>query len=283
MQTLPLWLQILTTAIATSLAGLKLFEYFKQPVLEVRVTNDSFFRLTQTGEAFFCHAVLLARNAAVLIKRVDITLRRVNLKGRRDRAEKSFPLEVLDYGEKVQGPNLRAEHYFSSRSPLRYINSSQPFLGVYYCFHKEYRLPQLAAGQAFMNELYVYKKKIEAKQQEEASEETAELRIDALREYDDLIKKHQTSMANLVQLEDGEYEVLLTIWYENPALRIFRKEKSASSTAYFTVTSDAVSLLKAQLETTLRQSAANILLGKMDTVTFPEHAPQDFRYKLERS
>ena len=132
---LPLWAQILSLSVALFLALLRAIEFLKFPELYVRLTRDLFFRLIEDGEALFCHAVLLARNGPVLIRDINLTLKR---KGNRARAEKHFPIQILRFGEKLKGPALFAEHHFFSSSPLLYLPENQPMRAVYLGVQREY-------------------------------------------------------------------------------------------------------------------------------------------------
>ena len=115
---LPFWAQVSALAISIFLALLRAAEFFRSPHLHVRLTRDLFFRLIDRGEALFCHAVVLARNGPILILDVRPKLSRISKPGTSETAEKVFPLEVAQFGEKVKGPQLVAEHHFFVAAPF---------------------------------------------------------------------------------------------------------------------------------------------------------------------
>ena len=110
-------MQITSFAVATLLAVLKAVEFFRRGTLEVRLTKDSFFRLTETGESLFVHAVLLARDGPALIDNISLKMNRRPTDNART-AEKSFPLDIVDHGEKIKAAGMFAEHFWYGASPL---------------------------------------------------------------------------------------------------------------------------------------------------------------------
>lgn len=120
---LPLWVQAASLVITLVLAGLRLVEFFRRGTLEIRLTRDSFFRLSDRGETLFVHSVLLARDGPVLIQDVAVTLRRIASKKPQKTTEKKFALQIIDHGEKIKGSQFRAEHHFYG---LRRVSLARP-------------------------------------------------------------------------------------------------------------------------------------------------------------
>lgn len=267
---LPLWAQILSLSVALFLALLRAIEFFKFPKLYVRLTRDMFFRLIEDGETLFCHAVLLARNGPVLIRDIDLTLKR---KGNRARAEKLFPIQILRFGEKVKGPALTAEHHFFSSSPLLYLPENQPLRAVYLGVQREYHPRQRRAVENFAARIIALKSNYSQISTQAIDAETADR---VLQELDEIINDSYREMVGLIQLEAGEYEVSIEVRYENPGSRLWKKLESSNSTITFAVEEQLLSTWKAQLNGVLRATAKNILTDSKDLIVFPEFLPLEF-------
>jgi hypothetical protein len=267
---LPLWAQILSLSVALFLALLRAIEFFKVPELYVRLTRDMFFRLIEDGEALFCHAVLLARNGPVLIREINLKLKR---KGNRARAEKLFPIQILRFGEKVKGPALLAEHHFFSSSPLLYLPENQPMRAVYLGVQREYHPRQRRAVENFAARIIALKSNYSQLSTEAIDPEVAGR---VLQELDGIINDSSREMVGLVQLEAGEYEVEIDVTYESPGSRLWKNRGRSNSTISFTVEEQPLSTWKAQLNGVLRATAKNTLAGSDDRIVYPEFQPLEF-------
>jgi hypothetical protein len=152
---IPVWMQIASFAVATLLGVLRAVEFFRRGTLEVRLTKDSFFRLTDSGETLFVHAVLLDRDGPALIDKVSITMNRLPTENART-AQKSFPLDIVDHGEKIKGATIFAEHSWYGASPLLYVAANSTQRPAYKCLHVEYKDRQQNAFGAFDQEFFNY-------------------------------------------------------------------------------------------------------------------------------
>jgi hypothetical protein len=268
---LPLWAQILSLAIASFLAILRAVEFFEIPELDVRLTRDLYFRLIDDGEVVFCHAVLLARKGPVLIQDIELTLKRV---GNRDRAEKSFPIRVIRFGEKVKGPGLTAENHFYSSSPLLYFSENEPQRAVYLGVQREYQSTQQRAVQSFVGRVRGLKEKFSKSPTQPLGAEAGE---QALKELQELITESHREMIGLIQLEVGEYELNARVTYEAPGFKLWTRRAISTSSIGFSVEEQSLSNWKAQLSDTLRVQATNLLTDGNNFVRYPEFQPVEFK------
>lgn len=277
MNGLPLWAQALNLLITLALAGLRSVEFFRRGLLEVRLTRDSFFRLTDFGEALFVHGVLLSRNGPVLIQNVSITLRRLASKDA-PTAEKSFPLEIIGHGEKVKGPAYTAEHHFYGASPLMYVEGSSTQRPVYHCLHSEYKERQRQAVMDFDQDLFAFKRQVD----EAAANDTPRSEPEILRELQQLVRPHFEKMCGLIQLEAGEYELSLEISYEKCGLLTWKRHDSANSYGYFTVEESGIAAYKNELLKTLYVRTVNVMKNRSDLVVLPVFQPNKFTEARKR-
>src|ERR1039458_8658004 len=112
---LPIWAQYFTLAATLVLSGLRAWEFFRKPTLSVALTKDVFFRVIDFGEALFCNAILMAERGPVLVTHVSAVLKKT------DQPLNTFPLDIIQFGEKVKTESLLAEHFFYTSSPLAHI------------------------------------------------------------------------------------------------------------------------------------------------------------------
>lgn len=267
---LPTWAQVVSLLVALFLALLRAIEFFKLPGLYVRLTSDLFFRLIDDGEAMFCHAVLLARNGPVLIQDIDLALKR---KGNREIAEKHFPLRILQFGEKVKGPALVAEHHFFSSSPLLYLSENAPLRAVYLGVQREYHPRQKRAVQKFTAKVNEIKRKYNQTTDQPPEPEVAE---QAVEELQAVIENSYQEMTGLIQLEAGEYEATVEVKYENPGSKLWKRSGRSRSSISFKVEDQPLAEWKLQLNDLLRNAAKNGLTGSNDPIIYPTFQPIEF-------
>src|SRR5438270_819125 len=111
------WMILAAFWISVILALIKVAEVIysitRAPRLDMRLTEDVFFRLNQLGECLFCNAVMLGWDGPSLVDGCRIILEKT------DSVVKTFPFKVLHVGEKVKGSGALADHYFPGTSTLR--------------------------------------------------------------------------------------------------------------------------------------------------------------------
>jgi len=259
----------MTTFVVTLLlAVLKIFETFPRPKLNINLTRDTFVRLGDYGEALFCNAVLLASNGPVLILEVSPTLKRLCGTSGAERAEKTFPLYVLNHGEKVRGTQMVADNHFFGSSPLFYLASNTPLRAVYLCLQKEYSERQRLAVDAFVSDIQNFR--IENNSADLSDPEvTAKIWADLTTRTE----KHYHAMVHLIQLEVGDYELHLEIKYESPRRWIGRGKKSTTSRLGFTVDQSLLDNLNTSLRSTLLTRGQQIVTSSPAQFGYPELVP----------
>jgi hypothetical protein len=87
---LPYPLQIITFGISIILAIFKTAEFFRKPKLSLNLTRDIFFRLIDKGEALFCNGVLLAIDGPILVRSVNVVLKKVDKNRNSEKAKRHF-------------------------------------------------------------------------------------------------------------------------------------------------------------------------------------------------
>jgi hypothetical protein len=275
---IPLWMQITSFAVATFLAILKAIEFFRRGTLEVRLTRDSFFRLTDFGESLFVHAVLLDRDGPALIEKVSLTMRRLPTNDGRT-AEKLFPLDIIEHGEKVKGQLVKAEHHFYGSSPLLYVGGNTTNRPVYWCVYAEYQRRQQEALAAFDNALFAYKQEYEAAIANESPKPDATL----IKELETIVNQHFGIMSGLVQLESGRYELALTVSYQKIGSIVWKPQRTTKSYGYFTVDNAGLQAYKGNdLRNVLNLRAANTVKSLKIDGKYPEYNFKDFTEAREK-
>jgi hypothetical protein len=249
---------------------LKLLELIQratlQPHLDLRLTREVFFRLIDAGEALFCHAVLLARNGAVLVCETNATLKKL------DRPEKTFPLKVVAFGEKVKGTGPLSDFYFHSTSPLAHVPEALPQRPVYLCVQEQYHDRTQAAVTRFQKNVLDLKERLEtelAANQVRSTEDNVEM----LRGINPIVDNSLTEIMDIVQLEPGRYQLTLQVGYQNPSSRFWRRKKDVKSMITFIVDPQVREVLRSRLRNTLTTGASNTLLGQTQTIIYPEYQP----------
>jgi hypothetical protein len=183
-------------------------------------------------------------------------------------------IQIMNFGEKVKGPAITAEHHFFSSSPLLYLPENQPLRAVYLGVQREYRPRQRRAVENFMGHIIELKTKYSQTSSLAIDPETSDK---VLSELDNIIREAFTEMAGLIQLEAGEYETTLEVIYENPGRRIWKRRRKSSSTIKFTIEERPLSIWKTQLNGVLRVAAKNTLADSTDQIVYPTFQPLEFK------
>ncbi|MDQ1471745.1 MAG: hypothetical protein QOJ99_3225 [Bryobacterales bacterium] len=259
------WMQYFGFYVSVILASLQALNLMKRGRLSVVVTKDVFFRVTETGEALFCSANLLARHAPVLIREVKAKLERTN------RPQKSFDLEISQFGEKVRGNSLIAEHYFYGTSALLHIPDSIPQRAVYLCVQGNYRDLIQTEFVAFRRAILDYKQETQ----------TAGISVDPgdfAKTLQKRIDDYSGRLMTAVQIEPGSYKLSVSVSYENPArFTFFARPKAVESSISFTVGPDVKTLLWTELKQALQTAGENLLFDRSVEMKYPSYHPTNVR------
>ena len=270
---LPLWMQIVAFVVSVGLALMKLLEFLRKPKLYVHLTRDIFFRLIDNGEALFCSAVLLASNGPILVRNVEPILRRVDKNRKANTAQKSFPLVVSQFGVKVHGPNVTADHKFFGSSPLQYLEPSKPLRSVYLCFQSEYQDRQKRAVSDYVSAIETFRSENTPTPQTENTTMPEKDRTALLTAFNNLIEEQYHRIASLIQLESGSYELEVRVKYECVGWKFFGKQEEAVSTISFGVDQTLLERWKTDLKKLLATRGQQILIEKFEEITYPMLEP----------
>lgn len=241
----------------------------RQPKLDLHLTQDVFFRLTEFGEALFCNPVLLAWNGPVLISGVTARLNRTGS------PQKSFPLKVLAFGEKVKGQGPLPDHYFHTKSPIAHIAESTPQRAVYLCVQEEYHDRTKRAVDAFRQSILDYKASLLKK--------AGASQVDNQEVVRGLVSAVDAGLSNLmdiVQLEPGRYELVVEVEYCNPTSRLTRFKRRSQSSISFVVDDNVRDYLRTNLREALMTGATNIVLDREQVFHYPEYQPTEITEKV---
>jgi hypothetical protein len=272
---LPLWTLYFAFWASLGLTVLKIaelaFAAFRSARLDLRLTREAFFRLTDYGETLFFNSVLLAWNGPVLILDSKATLLKT------DSATKAFPLRILQVGEKVKstgGPF--PDHFFHSSSPISHVAESDPQRVLYFCVQDKYEEASRNVVNDFRKRVLDYKQEVVSKLGSTSAEERSELSQEILRNINRLVDESLARMMELVQLEPGEYKLTLEVTFRNPKSR-FRSDSTSTSSVAFSIGQDVRDQFRTNLQQTLRVSATNLILDQQTPVIYPDYSPSNFR------
>lgn len=257
------------------LTGLKISEVIvrvvRKPRLDVRLTPEAFFRLTDYGETLFCNSVSLAWNGPVVIVDTRAVLRKV------DPPTKSFPFKVLEFGEKVKGAGPFPDHYFHSRSAISHLAESKPQRTLYFCVQESYQDKSRKALADFRKQTLEYKQDVLSKAANLPAGGRDTLRQEILRKVSEIVDANLPLMMELVQLEPGQYALTIEVDYQNPKSRMFRGKKTTQSKIMFSIGPEVRDQFRVNLRQTLLVTASNLILDQQDQIIYPEYQPLQLR------
>lgn len=262
----PLWLIVsgsiagLTTAIIQIVYALK--RILSAGVLEVTLTKEVFFRITEYGENIFAHAVFVARNDFVEIREVSFTLSKV------DQPTKNYKLSVLYTGEKVHGKGVFAENSFHSKSSIAYVPKDIPQKAVYLAVLDGYEAEIKRKINDFTLAAEPLKLEFQRLKNDLASPEANAL----VSKFQEQVKSATNIIFDKIQIEKGEFTLAINVKYRRRGL--FGKSIcSASSSIKFQIEDIARDMIYSQLEKTLNTILSISVFSSTELVTYPEYAP----------
>jgi hypothetical protein len=262
---LPIWAQIISLVLSCALASVEIAKQLRRAKLSIYLTRDLFFRFIEAGEALFCNAVMLARNSPVLIRDVSLELKRIGVPGQRRSAEKMYPLVVREFGEKVRGSALNAEHHFYGSSPLAYVPVMKPNRAVYFCLHQEYQMEQEFAFASFIEAVNLFR---ESQPRDSPADAAA-----AAVKLQQMITTAHGRMTALLQIEPGLYELSVVVSYVGATEFSRGKAKAARSKIKFEITDVILKNWKSSIEQLLIARAKQLLGVDQGDFEYPVLAP----------
>lgn len=118
-----LWSSFILSILVSAIGVIKtIVRYFTKASLEVRLTRELFFRLSNYGECLFPNIVAIARNGEVEIRDVRFELEKQ--KNSASSAEKKFHISPIFFGDRIAGKGPFADNNFYTASPLFFIEKS---------------------------------------------------------------------------------------------------------------------------------------------------------------
>jgi hypothetical protein len=257
-----LWFAFLASLLWT-LLSIVAFLKRARTKLELRLTKEIFIRINDFGDSFFLNAVYLSLNNPVLVTSADVSLLKT------DGAVKTYPMEVRFLGEKVRGQGPWAEHYFYSSSPLTFVPASTPIRSVYMCVHSAYSSRFEELVREFESWLLRYRQGLQGRNLDTATEEErAQIVADIMARVEEQVRKAM----QIVQLEEGQYELELMLKYREAFLGI-AWTRMARSRIRFLIGGNVKDVLTERLRETYRGVAYNRLSGQTNPVAYPEYNP----------
>ena len=257
------------------LSLLRIFEllakFLRRPQLDLRVTPEAFFRLTDFGETLFCNSIQLSWNGPLVISDTRAVLEKI------DSPVKSFPFRILEFGEKVKGEGAVPSFYFHSRSAVTHIAEAKPERVLYACVHEAYEDHSQNAIAEFRREVLEYKQQLINEAVSVTPDETSELQQQALRRVDELVDRNLAKVMQFVQLEQGKYKFTLEVDYLNPKFWFWKKPKTKKSSIEFSIDADIRNIYLVGLRQSLLVNATNLILDRQTTVVLPEYQPRRIR------
>lgn len=239
----------------------------RRPRLDLHLTQDIFFRLVDLGECLFCNSVLLAWNGPVVIVDSIVKLEKT------DSPTKSFPLKVLQVGEKVKSTGPLPEHFFYSSSPISHVAESDPQRVLYLCVQEKYQDQSRRLVQEFQRKVLDFKQEL-IERASTGAEDPSQASQELARRVNQIVDETLPLMMEVVQLEPGHYRLTLEVQFKNPKSRFRRISKSRSAIA-FAVASEVREVLRTALRQTLLVTATNLILDKQAPVVYPQYTPNE--------
>jgi hypothetical protein len=207
-----------------------LYAILKKPTLELRLTNEIFFRLINEGESLFANAVYLARNGVSEIKDIYFILEKnyTNLTSR-----KTFQLKPLRFGKKVRSGhnNTLPNHYFFTPSPLNFIGNNKVERQLCLAVISEYDTVIKGKFQEFNTKIQEYRQTLEPNIDGDASLWPQGYIAGIFSQLNTKVALYSQEIFNSIQLEDGDYKLTMVVSYK-PISPIwpFSMEKRSSIT-----------------------------------------------------
>ncbi len=274
-------LTLIALFLAALWPGYQIYRQFRGANLRVRLTPELFFRIsTGFGETVFVKPVLLAENGNILVEAVKGKLRRTT-----PGSTKEWEIEFKRFGEVVRNPNdVISNHYFYSSGSLHFLVQNIPHRAVYMGNPKGYSAEFMKLVSELSNKTIELQNTLPsrltalaniAKLQDLSPQDQQEIR-DASTRMSQLGQEYASKLVDQIQLEEGDYDLTVTIEYR--ALGgIWRKKKDTFSKVGFTVDDTARSKMKGAFPRALSAEMTNVIFGTTLTVVNPEYGPTNIR------
>ena len=272
MTSLPLWLQIVGLVAGLLWPSYQLLRALIGPKLEVKLTQDLFFRFIEMGECLFMRSVLIAEHGNVLIKKVEAKLKRLGP------ASKVWELEFLKFGEvMIDNKSVDPNFCFHSSSPFKFLSKGLPVQAVYLARAKEYGTEYASIIKKFGEKLLPIKDEAIQVTNDPENKKQNELN----KRIQKLSKDYAGKIFDKIQLEAGTYEISLQITYGSiSGLSAYFNRRTKRSKLSFEIEENAREQIKSALPAAVQNGALNKVYNSNLIVWYPEYAPINKREEL---
>jgi hypothetical protein len=263
---LPTWLVNTGAILAIILTILHIRDLLKAGRLEVRLTREVFFRLTDKGESLFANAVLLCRREPVEIRSIYLMLTRSS------GSRKEYPVEPIWFGQKLAATgNVYAQHSFSSKSPASFIPENTAQNALYMCVLSEYAT-KVREGFRNLDQagMQLFRARAELKDGDPAK--ASQLYAQLLTEQ----QKFLNHVMEAVQLEVGKYRLELRVKYRHVG-PLLSRAKECRSEIEFAIEDGFREAFRNQVAAFAHERLLQATRGEVASAPLPEYEPLEVR------
>lgn len=273
---LPEWFFAFAAIISSVAVILEIYKgissIIKVPDLNVKLTKEIFFRITNSGETLFANAILIARKGLVEIKDVRFEMTKVKTQGAE--SEKKYSITPSSFGQKTLSEPT-AGHCFYTQSPIDFIDNHNPRRVVYLNIFEHYANQIRQEYEEFtknLNSLIDNGRNLGIDLSDTSIGKVSSI----LHDISALVSTTVLKIFTLIQLEPGNYSLKIIVIY-TPNLWWCRGDKKSESQISFTVSDTFRQSMETGLKKWLDQEAANYTQKKYEHFLYPEYAPLDIK------
>ncbi len=274
MTSLPLWLQVI--AFIGGIAGIlstiyQLWFAFIGAKVNLRLTNDFFFRIIDMGECLFIRSVLIAEHENALITNIQAYLSRINPEN-----TKKWELEFLKFGEVLSdNKNVEPSFSFQSSSPFKFLAKGLPVQAVYLARPKSYANEYSEIIKNFHQSVQLIKNKVSKNiNNQDQNKDSQAFVNDILAETRKLSDQFADQLYDKVQLEHGRYQIDLIMTYKSiKGVSSYFNRHVRASIYSFEIENNAREMIKLALPDAVFNSALNSIFNINNNIIYPEIRP----------
>ena len=249
------------------------------PHLRVRLTTEFFFRIsTVYGESLFVKPVLLAENGNILVEGVTGSLQRTT-----PGSMKKWEVEFKRFGEVVRNPReIFSDHYFHGSSPLQFLVQDIPLRAVYQGDLQGYSAEFMKLVSKLSDKIIAVRnglpnhlttlRDITTMFQKWPEDDQKQL-TEAFTKMTELGEEYSSKLVEQIQLEEGDYELTVTIEYRALSGIWSSKKNKAASKIGFSVEKTVRTKMKSAFPSALSTEMRNVIFGSNLPVNSPEYKP----------
>lgn len=273
-ETLPYWMQILSFVLSAILSIfsiiIAIYGIAKRSSLNLLVTKEAFLRLFHEGECIYTNVIVVSHNIGSLIQEVSASL------SRKSGSKKEYTLHLFKKGEKYRKDNGEVAYFLNTDSPLQFIPKDVPQNLVYVFKISEHSLTIQRVFRAFNAIVVQMKDSFLSEHPDPNRDELQPLFTD----IDRVIDRHVNQVMDLVQIEEGEYELRVLVKYLcRYSFLPIQHSKEISSIVSFSVDSTVKLLFRSQLVKVFQTASVNEITDKQLPISWPDCSFIDVKEK----